>query len=234
LLERKSNWVVGGLIILTIVLALSACGVPGLGAAKPTPTPDAEAILAKMQETGYKDIESTMTISGNVSGVTVSGHATAVTTTSPKRVKLSLTYTTGGQTMMSDWIEDTDSNKVYVKFSGAVSLGAPTGEWVTSDAYPDLILLISTLYPDLLTSFGGISNPKLKGSEKVDGEAVWHLTCASKYNGNDVNTDLYVRQKNSDPYKAVVHASGRGLGDATIIYTGINTGATVELPPPIR
>jgi hypothetical protein len=235
--RRTATWVVGGLLILAGMLALSACGVTSvIGiAAKPTATPDAKTILAKLQKVEYKDIEFKLTLAGSSSGssssAAVSGDGSGVITTSPKRAQVSFNVTSGGQQFALDTIEDIDGNSVYVKFNTALIPGLPTDKWIKSDAGGALSSLTKAFDTSQISSFNQISNATLKGNETVDGVAVWHLAGTETSNGTTANADLYVRQDNYYPYKIIVHASGGASADATITFTGINTGATVTLPP---
>jgi hypothetical protein len=231
MMRHKANWVVGGLLALVGTLALSACGVSGLGAAKPTPTPNAQTILTNVQKVQYKDIEFKMTLAGSGSGTDVSGDGTGVVTMSPKRAKISFNLTAAGQQIAFDTIEDIDGNTVYVKFSSALIPGLPTDKWIKSAANGTLSSLTNAFDTSQLTSFNQLSNPTLKGSETVDGVQVWHLTGTESSNGTTANADLYIRQDNNHPYKIVAHAAGSTSADVTITFTGINTGATIDLPP---
>ena len=111
---------VGAVIALLAMLALAACGgSSGLGA-KPTPTatPDAATILQKAKEVQYPDIEFTMTLSGTAVGTSVNGTGSGTVTTSPKRAKITLSFTVSGQQLTIDGIIDEDSNTMYLKLSG--------------------------------------------------------------------------------------------------------------------
>jgi hypothetical protein len=229
MIRRKANWVVVGLLTLVGTLALSACGVSGLGAAQPTP--DAKTILANVGKIQYKDIEFKMTLSGSSAGTGVSGDGTGVITMSPKRAKITFNLTSGGQQIAFDTIEDIDGNTVYFKFSSALFPGLPTDKWIKADAGGTLSSLTNAFDTSQLTNFNQISNATLKGSETVDGVLVWHLTGTESSNGTTANADLYIRQDNNHPYKIVAHAAGSTSADVTITFTGINTGATVDLPP---
>jgi hypothetical protein len=227
----KANWVASGLLVLG-ALAVSGCAAGGLGLAQPTATPDAKTILANVQKIQYKDIEFKLTLAGSASGSSATGDANGVITTSPKRAKISFNLTSSGQQVAFDSIEDIDGNTLYVKFSGTVIPGLPTDKWIKADANGAFSSLTSAFDPNQLTNFNNMTNVKLKGSETVDGVAVWHLTGTQTNSGNTANVDLFVRQDNYYPYKAIIHATGStGSGDVTITFTGINTGATVELPP---
>ncbi len=231
MMRHKANWMAGCLLVLAGTLALSACGVSGLGAAKPTPTPDAKTILANVAKIQYKDIEFKMTLSSSSSGTEASGDGSGVITTSPKRAKITFNITTGGQQIAFDTIEDIDGNTVYIKFSTALLPGIPADKWIKTDASGALSSLTKAFDTSQLTNFNQISNATLKGSEIVDGVQVWHLTGTETSNGTSANADLYVRQDNNYPYKIVVHETGSSPVDVTINFTGINTGATVDLPP---
>jgi hypothetical protein len=172
-----------------------------------------------------------MTLTGSSSGTDVSGEGNGVITTSPKRAKITLNITTAGQQLAFDTIEDIDSDTIYVKFNTALIPGIPTDKWIKTDASGTLGSLADTFDTSQVTSFNQISNATLKGSETVDGVQVWHLTGTESSSGTTANAGLYVRQDNNYPYKLVIHATGSTAADATITFTGINTGATVDLPP---
>jgi hypothetical protein len=175
-------------------------------------------------------------LAGSSSGTSVSGDGTGVLTTSPKRVSVTFylpnfDLTDANQDIDFDAIEDIDGNMVYIKFHSALVPGLPTDKWLKSDASGGLSSLATTFDAKQLTNFGQIMNAKLKGSETIDGMLVWHITGTTLSNGTSANTDLYVRQDNYDPYKAIVHAVGTTSPETTVTFTGINTGATVDLPP---
>jgi hypothetical protein len=226
----KAGWLAGSLLVLG-ALALSGCSAGALGLAQPTPTPNAKTILANAQKVQYKDLEFKMTIAGSSSGTSVSGDGNGVITTSPKRAKISFNLTSSGQQVAFDTIEDIDGGFIYVKFTGTAIPGLPTDKWIKSSANGALGALTNAFDPKQLTGIGQMSNATLKGSETVDGIAVWHLTGTSSSGGSTANVDFWVRQDNYYPYKAVVHATaGTGTGDVTITFTGVNTGATVDIP----
>jgi hypothetical protein len=221
----------GGLLVLVGTLSLCGCGLTTQVAAKPTPTPDAKTILANVAKIQYKDIEFSMTLSGGSSGSAVSGTGSGIITTSPKRAKITFNLSSGGQQIAFDTIEDIDGNAIYIKFSTALFPGIPTDQWIKASAGGSLSSLTSAFDPSQLTNLSQMSNATLKGSETVDGVQVWHLTGTESSNGSASSADLYVRQDNNEPYKIVAHAAGSAAADVTITFTGINTGATVDLPP---
>jgi hypothetical protein len=229
MMRRKIGWTVGGLLVLAGTLALCACSAPGLGAAKPTP--DARTILADAAKIQYKDIEFKLTLSGTSSGSAASGDGSGIITTSPKRAKISFNLSSGGQQIAFDTIEDIDGNTVYVKFNSALLPGIPTDKWIKASAGGAFSSLTSAFDANQITNFNEMSNAILKGSETVDGVQVWHLSGTESSSGTTASVDFYVRQDNNNPYKVVVHATGSTAADVTITYTGINTGATVDLPP---
>jgi hypothetical protein len=199
MLRRKAGWIVGGLLVLVGTLALSACGLPTQIAAKPTPTPNAQTILANVAKIVYKDIEFNLTVAGSSSTAGASGTGSGVITTSPKRAKISFSLTSGGQQIAFDTIEDIDGNTVYIKFSTALFPGIPTDQWIKASAGGTLSSLTSAFDPSQLTNFSQMSNATLKDSETVDGVQVWHLTGTDTSNGSTSNADLYIRQDNNEP-----------------------------------
>ena len=232
-MRRKATWMVGGLLVLVGTLALSACGISGLGAApKPTPTPDARTILANAGKVEYNDLEFKMTIASSATGASaVSGDGSGVITKSPKRAKITFNLTSSGQQIAFDTIEDFDGNAVYIKFSTALIPGIPTDKWIKASAGGMLSSLTSAFDTSQITDFSRVSNATLKGAETVDGNQVWHLTGTESSSGSSATVDLYIRQDNNYPYKLVAHTAGTNATDVTVTFTGINTGATVDLPP---
>ncbi len=230
LTRRKASCWASGMLAVAGMLALGACGVSGVGAAKPTPTPDAATILASVQKVQYKDISFKMTLSGSSSGTDVSGDASGVITTSPKRAQVTMNLTTSGQQLAFDVIEDSATNTTYVKFNSAFIPGLPTDKWIKQSGSGSFDSLTKAFDTSQITNFGQISGATLKGTETVDGVQVWHLTGSETEGGTTGTADVYIRQDNHYPYKLVVHSAGGSSGDATITFTGINTGATVTLP----
>jgi hypothetical protein len=82
-----------------------------------------------------------------------------------------------------------------------------------------------------LTGYESLQNAKLVGAETLNGVNVWHLTGTGNSGGSNVAYDLYVRQDNYYPVKLVGKSSGTDQGTLTIDFTGVNTGATISLPP---
>jgi outer membrane lipoprotein-sorting protein len=231
-MRRKAIWMVGSLLVLLGTLALSACGISGLGAApKPTATPDAKTILANVEKVQYKDLEFKMTIASTATGATaVSGDGSGTITKSPKRAKISFNLTSSGQQIAFDTIEDFDGNAVYIKFSTALFPGIPTDKWIKTSTGGTLSSLTSAFDTSQFTDFSQVSNATLKGAETVDGIQVWHLTGTESSSGSTATIDFYIRQDNNYPYKFVAHSTGASAADVTVTFTGINTGATVDLP----
>lgn len=42
--------------------------------------------------------------------------------------------------------------------------------------------------------------------------------------------DIYVHQSDNLPAKMVIHSTGDSSASVTIVYTGVNTGVTVDIP----
>ena len=66
----------------------------------------------------------------------------------------------------------------------------------------------------------------------MNGVKVWHVKGTYPAQGETPSSDMdiYVHQSDSLPAKMVIHTTGDSSGSVTIVYTGVNTGVTVDIP----
>lgn len=214
------------------VCALAGCQAAGAGA-KPAPTqmPTAEQILARARQVDVRDIADDFTISGTSSGRPVSVTGTEQVTRDPFRAAATFSMTTGNSTMAGDEVLDGATHTAYVK------VREPS--YLASDKWRKTADPVGLTSFDRVLAFEQLAGATLVGPERAAGADVWHLrgTVAevSTFGGSSAGNaaDVYLRRDMYAPVEVVLHgpASGDHL-DITYVYTAINTGITIDLPPP--
>jgi hypothetical protein len=208
------------------VLALSACGVGGLGAsATPTATPTAAMILQQAKQAKVTDATFTMTLNGTTSGTAFTGTGNGKLTTNPNRSDVTFNLTAAGLQIAFESITDAATNSTYTKYTSPAILA--TDKWKKSTSGAGA----SPVDTSSLTNYGDLSNVTLVGKDTVNGAAVWHLKGSSASTSAPGTADLYIRQDNYYPVKLDVQSTGATSGDFTLVFTAVNSGITISLPP---
>lgn len=193
----------------------------------PTGTPTAQQILTQAQKVHLADETFTLTMQGTSSGTpfTMTGNGKA--TENPPRTSMSLSMKINGTTVALDEVLDGATNATYTRITSPAQLATKTWkkETDTSGAGSGSDMLVGSLYNKL-------TNAKLMGSEQVNGVATWHIqgTVTGSDTNGDEAIDIYVHQSDYLPAKMVVHTAGTDPVDATLIYTALNTGISIDLP----
>jgi hypothetical protein len=233
-LQHKALVRPGGMLLAIGALTLAGCSITSL-AGKPTPnaTPNAATILedaVNIQKTQTKDVEFSMNLDLTSSGTTISGGLTGTETSSPKRLDLVITNLTAVSVQFSgEIIIDSATNTTYVKFTNSNIPEVPQGVWIKTSGGSSINAL--PIDPTQFSDLSQLTGATLKGSETLDGIAVWHLQATKTVSGSITQVDIYIRQDNSQLYELVANATGTSSGSVTLKITGVNTGATINLPP---
>jgi hypothetical protein len=217
----------GLLAVLVGVLALSACGLPGVNA-----TPDAGTILQNVQKIQLKDAAFSFSFTGMVSSSvpaaptgTITGVGSGKITTSPQRADVTFSLPIAGQQIPLEVLYDGSTKSVYATSSllSVVSqqswLKISLAQFGSFDLSPFL-------------NFTQLLNVSLAGTETLNGASVYHLTGSDSPSGTSATLDLYVRTDNYNPVRAVIKLNSVIIGTATLDFTGINTGLAIDLPAP--
>lgn len=224
----------GGMLLAMGALALTGCSITSL-ASKPTPTatPNAATILeaaVNAQKTETKDVEFSMNLDLTSSGATISGSLTGTETSSPKRLDLVITSLTAASVQFSgEIIIDSATNTTYVKFTNSNIPEVPEGQWIKTSGGSSISPL--PIDPTQFSDLSQVTGATLKGSETLDGIAVWHLQATKTISGSTAQVDIYIRQDNNQLYEVAANATGTSSGSVTLKITGVNTGAAINLPP---
>jgi hypothetical protein len=233
-LQHKALVRLGGILLAMGTLALAGCSITSI-ASRPTPTatPSAATILedaVNAQKTQTKDVEFSMNLDLTASGTAISGQLTGTETTSPKRVDIVITNLTAASLQFSgEIIIDSATNTTYVKFTNSNIPQVPMGQWIKTSGGSSINPL--PIDPSQFSDLSQLNGATLKGSETLDGIAVWHLQATKTVSGVTTLVDIYIRQDNSQLYEIVANATGTASGSVTLKITGVNTGATINLPP---
>lgn len=226
--RRLGKWAGVPLLLGALAaLALTGCGINSLGGAKATATPNAQTILQRAQAVQINDLSFTMNLDSTFAGTAATGNGNGTFTKNPQRVQLSLALNSNGTSFTLQEIADVASSTSYTKISGLDLPGFNGDKWIKSSLGGSA----SLFDPSQLTNYSQLTNAKLAGAETLNGVKVWHLTGTSSSSGSTGTYDVYVRQDNYYPVKSVVKTTGADQGTITIDYTGVNTGATIALPP---
>jgi hypothetical protein len=208
------------------MLALSACGVGGLGAsATPTATPTAAMILQQAKQAKVTDATFTMTLNGTTSGTTFTGTGSGKLTTNPSRSDITFNLTAAGLQIAFEMITDDATNTTYTKYTSPAILASDKWTKAASGAGG------SPVDTSSFTNYGDLANVTLVGKDTVNGEAVWHLKGSSSSASTPGSGDLYIRQDNYYPVKFDIQSTGATSGDITLVFTAVNSGTTISLPP---
>ena len=224
--RHTAAWLPVASLALFGMLALSACGVGGLGAsATPTATPTAAMILQQAKQVKVTDATFTMTLNGTTSGTTFTGTGSGKLTTNPNRSDVTFNLTAAGVQIAFENITDAATNTTYTKYTSPAFLASDKWKKSTSGAGG------SPIDTSSLTNYGDLTNVTLVGKDTVNGEAVWHLKGSSASTSLGGTVDFYVRQDNYDPVKLNVQSTGATSGTFTIVFTAVNSGTTISIPP---
>jgi hypothetical protein len=234
-LQHKALVQLGGMLLAMGALALAGCSITSLASKPPTPTatPNAATILedaVNVQKAQTKDVEFSMNINLTLSGTTISGNLTGTETSSPNRLDLVITNLTAASVQFSgEIITDATTNTTYVKFANFNIPEVPLGQWIKTSGGSSINPL--PIDPSQFSDLSQLTGATLKGSETLDGIAVWHLQATKTISGVTTQVDIYIRQDNNRLYELVANATGTSSGSTTLKITGVNTGATINLPP---
>jgi hypothetical protein len=233
MIVRAPRRFAGLLMVALGMLALAACAGPaGLGAPPtPTATPTVSQILDHAKNAQIKDATFNLNFQGTAAGTTVSGNGTGTITTSPNRSDIKLTLNVQGTTVTVDVISDTDGKASYTKISGLNLPGVDDTKWTKGPLTGGSSLVDTSQFTD----FANLTNAKLVGVETVNGQKVWHLQGTAAASAGDTSAsgteDLFISQDKYYPVQVKIHTTGTAAADITLTFTGVNTGATVALPP---
>jgi hypothetical protein len=235
-LQHKALVRLGGMLLAMGALALAGCGITPIASRSTAPTiaPTTGATIleaaVRAQQTQTKDVEFSMNTDLTTSGTTISGQLTGTETSSPKRVDVVITnFTVAGLQFAGEIITDAATRSIYVKFTSSNIPEIPEGQWIKSSAGSSFNPL--PIDPVQFSDLSQLKGVTLKGSETVDGIAVWHLQTTKTISGATTQVNIYTRQDNNQLYKVVANATGTSSGSVTLKITGVNTGVTIGLPP---
>jgi Predicted periplasmic protein (DUF2092) len=212
--------------VVVALFALAGCSLPGATQAKPTPTLSAEQILTSAKNAHLTDETFTLTIQGTSNGTALNVTGNGKGTESPSRMALTISTEAAGTTVSIDMIVDVATNAVYTRITEPATLATTT--WTKADTSSSSIPVTDL---QLTSQYSKVSNPKLIGSEQVNGVATWHIQ-GTNTDTSGGTTDFYVRQSDYLPVKMVLHATSGATVDMTIVFTAVNTGISIDLPPP--
>ena len=229
----------GVFVALVGVLSLAACSLPGVNA-----TPDAAAILKNVQAVQINDATFTFSYSGQLSAdasnflltnttidltnKAISGNGNGQFTASPQRAELAfiLPVQVAGITPTLQLIDDSSTKTLYAG-SNVLTLLSSATNGKTWFQVPLSELGGFDITPVL--NFTQLLNVSLVGTETLNGVSVYHLK-GTESGTVSAAIDLYVRQDNYNPVRAVVNLNTLIVGSVTLDFAGINTGVTVTPP----
>jgi hypothetical protein len=235
-LQHKALVRLGGMLLAMGALALAGCSITPMASrstATTTATPTGATILeaaVHAQKTQTKDVEFSMNTDLTTSGTTISGQLTGTETSSPKRVDIVITnFTVAGLQFAGEIITDAATSSIYVKFTSSNIAEIPQGQWIKTRAGSSSNPL--PIDPVQFSDLSQLKGVTLKGSETLDGIAVWHLQTTKMISGSTTLVDIYIRKDSNQLYEVVANATGTSSGSVKLKITGVNTGATITLPP---
>jgi hypothetical protein len=224
-------------------LGLAGCSSPGVAggpalggqAGTATPSPNAATVFedaVNAQKTQTKDVEFSMNTNLKERDITITGDVTGKQTSSPRRLDVVITnFKTGSMQFSGEIITDAATHSTYIKFTGTTPFpGIPVGTWVKTFGgffFFNPLMTDPAQFSDL-SQFKGAT---LKGSETLDGISVWHYQVTRTFRETTTKIDIYIRQDNKQLYEIVSNETGTSSGSVTFKITGVNTGATISLPP---
>jgi hypothetical protein len=192
---------------------------------KARPTPTVRQILAHAQGANISDETFDFTMKVVLDpipfSVVGSGHATA----QPERIAVTMSTTLGDATTVYDEVFDVSVDNTYVKITAPADLA--TNRW---DKNPDMAVLITASDLQAFPPFSKLIHVTLIGSDHVNGADVWHIRGTVIDDSSEKLTDIYVRQSDYFPVQQRFHATGSITIDATINYTAVNTGISIDVP----
>lgn len=227
------------MLAMAALLAFTACGsttTSGAGSnnggiALPGGKPTAQQILANAQKANVKDITFTMEVetkSSEGANIKMTGQGKA--TMNPKRMAMTLNLGEPGMedVAVMEAVVDEESNTFYSRFTKPEILAkgwSKTSNQDASDALPGVQTQVAPPYSKL-------TNVTLVGEDTVNGVKVWHVKGTYPAQGETPSSDMdiYVHQSDNLPSKMVIQSTGDSSGSVTIVYTGVNTGVTVDIP----
>jgi hypothetical protein len=237
-------------LVLCGTLSLTACdasgtttGSNGIGnsSSSSSPLTSASAILSKAQSASYKDASLTYSNTSKSSGGGGADVNTQLTgpgelTHNPSRSHLTLTGSINNQTVAIESI--TDGSTLYTKSS--YSIFKSDGFWHQTkvDAGSSAV--------NLDKEYAEIQNPKLVGTETVNGYSAYHITGTPAPNHAVESTvtqsgteDIWIRTDNFYPLKFSGKSTSTDSSDGTtdtssisVVFNKWDSGISIALPPP--
>lgn len=142
-------------------------------------------------------------------------------------MSMSLNMQINGMAVALDEVVDGATNATYTRITSPAQMASKTWKKDTSSSGggSGSDMLVGSLY-------GKLSQVKLIGTEQVNGVATWHLQGTVNGSSSDgaETIDVYVHQSDYLPAELVVHSTGTDPVDATLIYTSLNSGVSIDLP----
>jgi hypothetical protein len=211
----RCNGFFGLILILTALLALTACGSSS--------GPYADDILAHTQTLQITDMTMDMTVNSTYKGNPAEGSGEMKFLVDPARTDAVLTLTVAGTTATIEDIDDISAAVVYARSVNAS--GATSTTWTKLSVSDN-----SLSYAQIL-AFDNLSNTQLIGAETQQGIAVWHIR--GDIIGKSITStgDVYIRKDTYYPVKAVITDSGATPATTTLVYKAFNTGISIAVPP---
>lgn len=208
--KRRTITALGGFAAFALSLfLLAACAAPG-GAVGPTPTPDGATIAQRVQNADIKDATFDMSLSMSQQGQTIDATGKGTLTRNPGRFSFTGNASVAGQQVALDIITDDATKTTYTRIP------------MLSDKWSKSATTSSSEFGNL-----DIKNAKLIGTETVNGTVCYHLQGTSS-SGSSTTGDYWVSQDKYYPVKMSAKTSDGG--QFTMTFTGINSGATIDLP----
>ena len=227
------------LLSLAALLVFTACGSTtttsggsnnggsGLPGAKPT----AQQILANAQKANVKDVTFTMEVETNSSeGANIKMTGNGKATMRPTRMAMTLNLGEEGmeEVAVIEAVVDETTNSFYSRFTKPEILAKGWSK-TTNEEFKDSLPGVQT---QVTPPYSKLTNVTLVGEDTVNGAKVWHVkgTIPAAGDTPSADMDIYVHQSGNLPAKMVTHLTDDSTAIATIVYTGVNTGVTVDIP----
>src|SRR5262249_43742366 len=145
-----------------------------------------------VQKTQTKDVKFSMSIDLTANGTTINGNLTGTGTSSPKRLDLVVSNLTVADAQFSgEVITDATTNSIYINFASSSIPEVPQGQWIKTSGGSSINPL--PIDPTQLADLSQLADATLKGSETLDGIAVWHLQATKTISGSTAQVDIYIR-----------------------------------------
>lgn len=218
---------------LTLLAACSGSSGGTSARATTTATADAQALVQKTKAAvaNIKDATFNVQLLVGTAGAStaVSGSGTGKLTRSPDRIQMQLTGTFAGQQGAVSFITDKATGSAYVQTPQT------NGKWVKIPA--------ATLGTTTDVGNFALQNATLVGEETINGQPTYHLrgtqmataSAATPSSSNATpataaeTTDVWVNKTTYNPVRLVTKSQD-GSSTVTIDFTGVNTGATIDVP----